>query len=205
MAERGRWPGADVVGGALDEAEHVGGAGFRGEVVHFVVHEEAESGEEDAGAVEVVEGGGAGDGVAILRRRWRSGWCSGGRELGLAVGGGGKEVGGANEGGGGGREGGVDGAAPGGGVFFRGHGVEGERGEVGVAEVVGTVFVGAAEGLGDEVDLGEGAVGGVAGGVGVVGGDIAGGSFGSLSLARMLRISRRTMPPEEGGGAERIW
>ena len=54
--------------------------------------------------------------------------------------------------------GGVDGGAPGGGVLGR-RSVEGESVEVGIAEVVLTaVDVGAAEGFGDDVDLGSGAV-----------------------------------------------
>src|SRR3981081_81446 len=57
--------GGDGVGGALDEAEHVGDADLGGEVVHLVVHEEAEAFDGDSGAVPAVEGGGAGDGVAV--------------------------------------------------------------------------------------------------------------------------------------------
>ena len=69
-----------------------------------------------------------------------------------------KEAGGALEGGGECGPGGVDGGAPGGGIFAAGHLLEGLRGEVGIAEVVGAIHIGAAEGLGDEVDLGGGAV-----------------------------------------------
>ena len=47
----------------------------------------------------------------------------------------------------------LDGLAPGGGVGGREHLLHGHGGEVGVAEVVGAVHVGAAEGFGDEVDL----------------------------------------------------
>ena len=55
--------------------------------------------------------------------------------------------------------GGVDGGAPGCGVLRVGHLLERELVEVGVAEVVAAVHVGAAEGFGDDVDLGGAAVG----------------------------------------------
>ena len=85
-------------------------------------------------------------------------------------------------------------AAPGCGVFRVGHLLQGERVEVGVAEVVAAIHVGAAEGFGDDVDLRGAAVGsrrrqGLDDGREVV------------RRERMLRISTRTMPPEEGGGA----
>ena len=57
--------GGDGVGGALDEAVHVGDADLGGEVVHLVVHEEAEAFDGDSGAEAAVEGVGAGDGVAV--------------------------------------------------------------------------------------------------------------------------------------------
>src|SRR5260370_23862410 len=57
--------GGDGVGVGLDEAEQgVGDAGLRGEVVHFVV-EQKTGGGGDVRAVAVVEGVGAGDGVAL--------------------------------------------------------------------------------------------------------------------------------------------
>ena len=48
--------------------------------------------------------------------------------------------------------------APGGGVGGRDELLHRHRDEVGVAEIVGAVHVGAAEGFGDEVDLLRGAV-----------------------------------------------
>ena len=110
----GEWAlaGGDGVGGALDETEHVGDADLGGEVVHLVVHEEAEAVDGDAGAVAAVEGVGAGDGVAVLVDDGEVGGL-----VGLLVRGGGgrrgQEAGGANEVFGGGGLGGIDGGAPG--------------------------------------------------------------------------------------------
>ena len=73
------------------------------------------------------------------------------------------------------------------GVLRVGHLLERELVEVGVAEVVGAVHVGAAEGFGDDVDLGGAAVGAEL--------------RADCKSERMLRISTRTMPPEDGGGA----
>ncbi len=63
----GEWTlaGSDGVGGALDEAEHVGDADLRGEVVHLVVHEEAEAFDGGSGPEATVESVGIGDGVAV--------------------------------------------------------------------------------------------------------------------------------------------
>ena len=60
-----RFVGRDGVGFALEEAEEVGVAGGGGEVVHFIVEQEAEAGGGDAGAEAAVEGVGDGDGVAF--------------------------------------------------------------------------------------------------------------------------------------------
>ena len=57
--------GGNGVGCALHQAESIGGVGFRGEVVHLVVKEEAEGGDGYAGAKAEVEGVGAGDCVAV--------------------------------------------------------------------------------------------------------------------------------------------
>ena len=56
--------GGDGVGGTLEEAKHVFDADLRGEVVHFVVHEDAGAGDGDAGAEAAVERVGVADGVA---------------------------------------------------------------------------------------------------------------------------------------------
>ena len=151
--------GGDGVGGALDEAEHVGDADLGGEVVHLVVEEEAEAVDGDAGAEAAVEGVGAGDGVAfgvddgevrglggLFCGRWlvaaAAGSRRGGRGLCWAWAWWGRWR--------------LRQAAA---YFGFGHLLEGEVVEVGVAEVVGAVHVGAAEGFGDEVDLGGAAVG----------------------------------------------
>jgi len=151
--------GGNGVGCALHQAESIGGVGFRGEVVHLVVEEEAEGVYGDSRAEAEVEGVGAGDGVAV-------GVDDGevGRLviffLGMEDGGGGGQVAdGAGEGGGGSWLGGVDGLAPGVGVGGCSHVGEREVGEVGVAEVVGAIHVGPAEGFGEDVDLFRGAVG----------------------------------------------
>ncbi len=57
--------GADGVGRALDESVGVGDALFGGEVVHFVVEQEAQAFGGDARAEGVVERGGDGNGVAF--------------------------------------------------------------------------------------------------------------------------------------------
>ncbi len=57
--------GSDSVGRSLDEAVAVTDAYLRGEVVHLVVHGEAQAVDGDAGAEEAVEGVGIGDGVAL--------------------------------------------------------------------------------------------------------------------------------------------
>ncbi len=57
--------GRDGVGRALNEAEHVGDAHLGGEVVHFVVEQEAERAGGYMGAEAVVERGGDGDGIAF--------------------------------------------------------------------------------------------------------------------------------------------
>ena len=153
----------------LDEAVHVGDALFRGEVVHFVVHEEAEGGEGDAGAEAAVEGVGVGDGVSFAVDDREVGGLGGFGGAGGTFGGWGEEAGGADEVAGGGGILGEDGVAPGGGVGGVGELGGGDGGEVGVAHVVRAVHVGAAEGFNDEVDLGGGAVGADAGEV--VGGE----------------------------------
>ena len=71
----------------------------------------------------------------------------------------GEVAGGADELGGGGGLEGVDGFTPGVGVVGLRHFGEREVGEVGVAEVVGAIHVGAAKGFGEEVDLVGAAVG----------------------------------------------
>ena len=54
----------DGVGGALEEAEHILHADLGGEVIHFVIHQNAGARNGDAAAVAAVEGVGVGDGVA---------------------------------------------------------------------------------------------------------------------------------------------
>ncbi len=112
--------GGDGVGGALHEAEDVGHADLGGEVVHLVVHQEAEAIDGDAVAVAAVEGIGVGDGVAVLIDDGEVGGV-----VGLLVGDGGgrrrEEAGGANEVFGRGGLVGVNGFAPGGGVLRVGH------------------------------------------------------------------------------------
>ena len=151
--------GGDGVGGALDEAEHVGDADLGGEVVHLVVHEEAEAFDGDSGAEAAVEGGGAGDGVALGVDDGEVGGL-GGLLCGVGCGRRRQEAGGADEvfADGVGLVGSME-AAPGGGVLRFGHLLEGKVVEVGVAEVVAAVHVGAAEGFGDDVDLRGAAVG----------------------------------------------
>ena len=77
MAERGRLSGAIGVGRRLDQAIHIGNAGFGGEIVHLVVHEEAKRAGGDVGAPRIVEGGGDTDGVALFVDYQSSGWCRG--------------------------------------------------------------------------------------------------------------------------------
>src|SRR5439155_23305683 len=104
--------GGDGVGGALDEAEHVGDADLGGEIVHLVVQEEAEAIDGDAVAVAAVEGSGAGDGVAVLVDDGEVGGL-GGLLVRGGVGGWGQEVGGSDEVCGERGLGGVDGDVPG--------------------------------------------------------------------------------------------
>ncbi len=151
---RGEWTlaGTDGVGGALDEAVDVGDADLGGEVVHLIVHEEAEAFDSDSGAEAAVEGSGGGDGRALsvddgvvgglggffCRRLLRGRW---------------HEANGTDEVFAGRRFGGVDGASPRCRVLQVRHLFDREGVEVGVAEVVSAILVSATEGFGDDVDL----------------------------------------------------
>ena len=155
----GSFARGDGVGGTLDEAVGVGDALFRGEVVHLVVHEEAERGDGDARAEGAVEGVGVGDGVAPLVDDGEMGGFGG--RVGVRLEGGGRweEAGGTFELGRGRGVAGVDRGAPGCGIGGVGELPCGDGGEVGVAEVAGAVHVGAAKGFGDGLNLGSGAIG----------------------------------------------
>ena len=83
--------GGDGVGCALDEAELVGHAGRGGEVVHLVVEQEAERAGGDAGAEEVVERVGVGDGVAFGVDDGEVGGLGGLGADGVGAGGGGRK------------------------------------------------------------------------------------------------------------------
>src|SRR5208282_1041541 len=152
--------GVDRVGRSLDESVGVGNALFGGEVVHFVVEQEAQSVGGDAGAEVVVEGGGNGYCVAfgiddgIVRRIvWFANGC--GSQLGVALqfaerrafqvfaGAGVVEV---------------DGVAPGGSVFLIDELGHRNFRVVGIAEEIGTIVKGAAKGFGFEVNGGGRAV-----------------------------------------------
>ena len=153
MADSGRLPGAMALFGPWMRPYILGVPCFGGEVVHLVVEQEAEAGGGDVRAEAVVERGGDGDGVALAVEH---GVVRGVR--GFRFGDGGRWAAAAGN-----RRDAVrslrrgvvehDAFAPGIGVG----GIE-QRGlrdfcEVGVAEIVGAVHVGAAHGLGDELDF----------------------------------------------------
>ncbi len=134
--------GGDGVGFLAEETEVVGHPWLEGEVVHLVVEDDAGAGDDDFGAERSVDGGGAGDPVAL---------GVGGREMGCV---GAEQVvrgsrwGSVSGNGGGARW--VDGGRELGGVGLVGE-TAGDGNEVGVPEPIGAVGEGAFHGFGDEV------------------------------------------------------
>src|ERR1700677_2053393 len=64
---RGRgMAGGHCIRRTLDKAEHVGGSGFGGEVVHLVIEQEAEAFGSGSAAEAAVEGVGHGNGISLL-------------------------------------------------------------------------------------------------------------------------------------------